>query len=334
MRDELKVLLYGAGDMAGKHAEAYSRLSSTRLVAVANRSPERAEKLCSDFAIPRRYTDFTEALEKERPDIVSLCVPTAFHPESARTAFAAGAHVLTEKPIALTAEKGMEMIEAARKADRKLSVIFNRRFNTVWKELKSRIDSIGTPVVYNTQEIRSIRPKRAMHTRSLNGGPVIDCCVHDFDMLLHTLGHAKTVFATGSVFGSNKPFLAGIEDPAVDTAHINVELEKGHRAYLLYGWGFPEGPGYWQYRDFMGPNGIVRLMGEFGSEVQHYREDGKLEVVYDLEENGHAELVRLFVEAVLYDGEVPVKPEDAVGALKISTAALRSVNSGEKEEVQ
>ncbi|MFW5915067.1 MAG: Gfo/Idh/MocA family protein [Planctomycetota bacterium] len=333
MKGELKVLLYGAGDMAGKHADAYQRLSTARLVAVANRSPERAEKLCRDFAIPRRYADLTEALEKERPHIVSLCVPTAFHPEAAKKAFEAGAHVLSEKPIALTAEEGMEMIERAKKADRKLSVIFNRRFNTVWDELKRRMDSIGTPVVYNTQEIRSIRPKRAMHTRSLNNGPVVDCCVHDFDMLIHSLGKAKTVFASGTVFGSNKPFLTGIEDPAVDTAHINVELEKGDRAYLFYGWGFPEGPGYWQHRDFMGPNGIVRLMGEFGHEVHHYREDGKLEVVYDLEENGHAVIVRRFVEAVLYDKEVPVKPEDAVEALKISLAALRSVESGEKESV-
>ncbi len=334
MSGELKVLLYGAGDMAGKHADAYGRLSSVRLVAVANRTPERAEKLCRDFDIPRRYTELAEAFDKERPDIVSLCVPTAFHPEAAKRAFEAGAHVLTEKPIALTAEAGIEMIAAAKKAGRKLSVIFNRRFNTVWDELIGRIESIGTPVVYNTQEIRSIRPKRAMHTRSLNNGPVVDCCVHDFDMLLHSLGRAKTVFASGTAFGVNKPFLAGIKDIAVDTAHINVELEKGNRAYLLYAWGFPEGPGYWQYRDFMGPNGIVRLMGEFGHEVHHYREDGKLEIVYDLEENGHAVIVRRFVEAVLEDEEVPVKPEDAVEALKIALAALRSVDSGEKEAVE
>ena len=334
MKGELKVLLYGAGDMAGKHADAYRRIAAARLVAVANRSPERAEKLCRDFDIPRRYSDFTAALEKERPDVVSICVPTAFHPEAAKKAFEAGAHVLTEKPIALTAEEGLEMIAAAKKADRKLSVIFNRRFNTVWDELLDRIDSIGTPVVYNTQEIRSIRPKRAMHTRSLNNGPVIDCCVHDFDMLLHSLGRAKSVFASGTAFGGNKPFLAGIEDLAVDTAHINVELEKGNRAYLLYAWGFPEGRGYWQYRDFMGPKGIVRLMGEFGHEVQHYREDGKLEVVYGMEENGHAVIVRSFVEAVLDDKEVPVEPEDAVAALKIALAALRSVDSGEKEAVE
>jgi predicted dehydrogenase len=75
-------------------------------------------------------------------------------------------------------------------------------------------------------------------------------------------------------------------------------------------------------------------MGEFGQEVHHYREDGKLEIVYDLEENGHAVIVRRFVEAVLDDAEVPVKPEDAVEALQIALAALRSVDSGEKEAVR
>lgn len=333
MSGEVKVIIYGAGDMAGKHAAAYRRLSSVRIVAAVNRSAERGEKLCREFDIPSRYTELTEALENEQADVVSICVPTAYHPDAAKAALEAGAHVITEKPIALTAEEGRKMIEAARKAGRKLSVVFNRRFNTVWRELNARISAIGTPVVYNTQEIRSIRPKRAMHTRSLNGGPVIDCCVHDFDMLLQTLGRAKTVFASGTVFGRNKPFLEGIDEYAVDTAHINVEFEHMHRGYLLYGWGFPTGPDYWQYREFMGPDGIIRLMGEFGQEVHHYRKDGKLEVVHDLEENGHAVIIERFVEAVLNDGEVPVKPEDAVESLKISLAALRSVDSGEKEVV-
>ena len=331
MSGDLKILIYGAGDMAGKHAAAFQRLSCARVTAVANRSAGRAQKLCTDFEIPGYYTELSEALEKEKPDIVSVCVPTAYHLRAAREAFAAGAHVITEKPIALTIEDGVEMIEAARSADRKLSVIFNRRFNTVWEELHRRLPAIGSPVVYNTQEIRSIRPKRAMHTKSLNGGPVIDCCVHDFDMLLHSLGAAQSVFASGTVFGSNKPFLQGIDEYAVDTAHIHVELEHGNRAYLLYAWGFHPGPDYWQYREFMGPDGIIRLMGEFGREVQHYRKDGKLEIVYDLEENGHAVLIERFTEAVLNDGTVPVEPEDAVEALKISLAALRSVDSGRKE---
>ena len=244
---------------------------------------------------------------------------------------AKGMHVITEKPIALTVAAAQEMIATAEKHRRKLTVVFNRRFNTVWQELTQRLSSIGHPLVYNTQEIRSIRPKPAMHSQSANGGPVIDCCVHDFDMLLHLFGKAQSVFASGTVFGKNKAFPTAIRDFAIDTAHIDVEFENGHRAYLLYAWGFPPGQSYWQYREFMGPNGIIRLMGEFGQEVHCYRSDGIREIVYDLKENGHETIIRKFVESVTLNSEVPVPPQEAIEALKISLAALRSIDSGKKE---
>jgi predicted dehydrogenase len=262
-----------------------------------------------------------------------VCVPTAHHPVITTQAMAKGLHVITEKPIALTVSAAQEMIAAAEKYQRKLTVVFNRRFNAVWQELTQRLPSIGTPLVYNTQEIRSIRPKPAMHSQSANGGPVIDCCVHDFDMLLHLFGKAQSVFASGTVFGKNKAFPTAIRDFAVDTAHIDVEFENGHRAYLLYAWGFPPGQAYWQYREFMGPNGIIRLMGEFGQEVHCYRSDGIRETVHDLKENGHETIIRKFVESVALNSEVPVPPQEAIEALKISLAALKSIDSGKKESV-
>ncbi len=326
-------MILGAGAMARKHADAYRAIPGVEIVAVANRGEARARQFATDFEIPNVFHDFNEALASAGADIVSVCVPTNLHPELAIAAMERGLHVVTEKPIALTEEAARLMIDASNRTGRKLTVIFNRRFNTVWEELKRRLGSIGSPMVYNTQEIRSIRPKLPMHSRSGNGGPVIDCCVHDFDMLRELFGEPVSVFATGSAFGGNKPFLAPITDIAVDTAQITVEFAAGHRAYLLYAWGFPAGPSYWQYREFMGPDGIVRLMGEYGEEVHHYRKDGIREVVEQLPENGHREIIRQFIDAVRSDGPVPVDPEEALIALRLSLAALDSIESGKKVEL-
>lgn len=81
--------------------------------------------------------------------------------------------------VEISAVASRSIPRAVAKHRRKLTVVFNRRFNTVWQELTQRLSSIGIPLVYNTQEIRSIRAKPAMHSQSANGGPVIDCCVHD-----------------------------------------------------------------------------------------------------------------------------------------------------------
>ena len=331
MSQPIKAIVCGAGDMARKHIEAYRKLGNIEIAAVAGRSLPRAAALSAEYGIPRCYDNIDDAFGREKADIASVCVPTAHHPAIAAQAMAKGMHVITEKPIALTVAAAHEMIAAAEKYRRKLTVVFNRRFNTVWQELTQRLPSIGIPLVYNTQEIRSIRPKPAMHSQSANGGPVIDCCVHDFDMLLHLFGKAQSVFASGTVFGKNKAFPSAIKDFAVDTAHIDVEFENGHRAYLLYAWGFPQGQSYWQYREFMGPDGIIRLMGEFGQEVHCYRSDGMREIVHDLKENGHETIIRKFVESVELNSKVPVQPEEAIDALRISLAALKSIESGKKE---
>ena len=316
--------------MARKHADAYAALPDVETVAVSARREDVTGQFANDYDIPAVFKDARAMLEQVPGDIVSICVPTNLHAELACEAMERGFHVICEKPIALTDEAARQMIDASRRTGRKLTVIFNRRFNTVWHELLRRIESIGTPLVYNCQEIRSIRPKLAMHSRSANGGPVIDCCVHDFDMVLHLFGRPVSVFATGSAFGGNKQFLASIDDIAIDTAHITVEFEGGNRAYLLYAWGFPEGSGYWQYREFMGPDGIIRLMGEFGRDIHHHQADGRLEVVHDMVENGHEEIVRGFVQALRDNLPVPVEPEEAREALRLSLAALRSIDEGRK----
>jgi len=231
MSKPIKAIVCGAGDMARKHIEACRKLDSVEISAVASRSIPRAAALSAAYDIPRYYDDIDDAFGREQADIVSVCVPTAHHPAITTQAMAKGLHVITEKPIALTVAAAQEMIAAAEKYRRKLTVVFNRRFNTVWQELTQRLSSIGIPLVYNTQEIRSIRAKPAMHSQSANGGPVIDCCVHD------------------------------------------------------------------------------------------------------LKENGHETIIRKFVESVELNSEVPVQPQEAIEALKISLAALKSIDSGKKETV-
>jgi len=333
VKEKLRAVIIGAGAMARRHADAYTAIPDVEIVGVADPRESFTRQFAQDYGIPGVYLDSEEALAKAEGDLVSVCVPTFLHPEMACAAMEHGFHVISEKPIALTEEAATRMIATSERTGRKLTVIFNRRHNTVWEELKRRIGSIGSPMVYNAQEIRSIRPKPAMHSRSANGGPVIDCCVHDFDMVLQLFGAPTSVFATGQVFAANKPFLSSINDFAIDTAHITVEFASGHQAYMLYAWGFPVGSDYWQSREFMGPNGIVRLMGEYGEEVDHYRADGLLEVVHDLPENGHQQIIRKFADAVRTDGPVPVDPKDALAALRLSLAALKSIEEGRKVEL-
>ncbi len=78
---------------------------------------------------PRRYTDFRELLERERPEIVIVATPDHWHALPTIAAVRAGAHVFVEKPVGHTIGEGRAMVRAAREADRVVQVGTHRRIS-------------------------------------------------------------------------------------------------------------------------------------------------------------------------------------------------------------
>jgi predicted dehydrogenase len=90
-----------------------------------NAAAERVEKDSSDR--PRKYRDFRELLQRERPQIVIVATPDHWHPLITIAAVQAGAHVYVEKPIGHTIREGRAMVKAARETDRIVQVGTHRR---------------------------------------------------------------------------------------------------------------------------------------------------------------------------------------------------------------
>src|SRR5581483_5270441 len=96
--------------------------------AVCDRDEQRRDALADEFGIAGRHAGHEELLAAGDLDLVTVCTMPDTHREIALAAFAAGAHVLCEKPFAIDLEQAREMVEAARAADRLLSIGFNMRF--------------------------------------------------------------------------------------------------------------------------------------------------------------------------------------------------------------
>ncbi len=86
------------------------------LVALASRSPERAEAEARRFGIPRAFGSYEALLADPGIDVVYVPVPNAFHGEWTERAVRAGKHVLCEKPLAITLEEVDRVTTAAREA--------------------------------------------------------------------------------------------------------------------------------------------------------------------------------------------------------------------------
>lgn len=179
----LRAAVLGVGAMGRNHVRVYADLDDVRLVGVADANAAAAERVGHVYRTAS-YDDHRHLLAAERPDLVSVVVPTRLHAPVVRDALEAGAHVLVEKPIAFSGAEAREMIERARDLGRTLMVGHVERFNPAVRELKRRLELGELGKVYQIHA-RRLGPFPA---RIRDVGVVIDLATHDLDVMRYLLG--------------------------------------------------------------------------------------------------------------------------------------------------
>lgn len=132
---QYKVAIIGNGMICNAaHIPAYKAMGDkVKIVAVADIREEAAKETAERHGIPKYYVDPYKMLEEEKPDIISVCTPNAYHKEYTLAGFRAGCHVVCEKPVAVTCADAEEMFNAAEKAGKHLFVIQSLRFTGNFK---------------------------------------------------------------------------------------------------------------------------------------------------------------------------------------------------------
>ncbi|MGC8875068.1 MAG: Gfo/Idh/MocA family oxidoreductase, partial [Chloroflexia bacterium] len=74
----LRAAVIGVGAMGAHHARVYNELEDVELAAVADTERARAEAVARRFKVPS-YADYRTMLNRERPHLVSVAVPTSLH---------------------------------------------------------------------------------------------------------------------------------------------------------------------------------------------------------------------------------------------------------------
>lgn len=173
----VKVAVIGAGVMGENHIRVYSKLKDAELVGIADVSKERVNALAQKYGT-KAYTDYKEMFS-EKPDAVSIAVPTVMHRDVALSAMNAGINVLLEKPIADTLQNADEIILKADEKNVKLMIGHIERFNPVILKLKDEIKSgnLGKIVAMSSVRVGPYNP------RIRDVGIITDLGVHDIDVM-------------------------------------------------------------------------------------------------------------------------------------------------------
>ncbi|EMI24763.1 oxidoreductase domain-containing protein [Rhodopirellula europaea SH398] len=120
------------------------------MVATADTVAERAQAMAEPHQA-RPFPCHEEMLGAvaDEIDVVSVCSPNGLHAEHSIAALKAGCHVLCEKPMALTVQECGAMIQAAERANRRLFVVKQNRFNPPVAAVKQAIDDGKLGRVYS-----------------------------------------------------------------------------------------------------------------------------------------------------------------------------------------
>ncbi len=143
-KKKVRIGVIGTGGIAnGAHLPGYSQIpDDCEIFAICDIDPVALEKTSAKYPdVPHKFEDYKKLLEMPEIDAVSVCTPNYVHYQPTIDALNAGKHVLCEKPIAMNAQQGAEMVETARKNGKFLQIGYNSRFQPSNQALKRFIDA-------------------------------------------------------------------------------------------------------------------------------------------------------------------------------------------------
>ena len=250
----MKIAIIGAGFITRiGHLPGYTAAGAgPDIVAICDVRSDRAAALAQQFDLsPRIYTDWREMLERERPDVVSVCLPNALHEEPVLAALAAGAHVLCEKPLATSVASAERMFAAAQRAGRRLMAAQNFRWSPGTLAVRSAVEEGQLGHIYYAEATAlrrlGIPGWGDFHRAEMSaGGPLLDIGVHMLDQTLWLMGNPCALRVSAVIerrFGQ-RPEIAALAGNAWDPERFDVEdfavafvrLEGGAAIVLRASW--------------------------------------------------------------------------------------------------
>lgn len=344
--ENLKILVIGAGFAARVVQLPGYTGNGVPVAAICDLDRERAQSLATLHNIPRVYTDWHEAIEREQPNVVSICLPNTLHREPTLAALDAGAHVLCEKPLAVNVAEAKEMFAAARRAGRVLMAAQHLRWESPARTIKRIIDSGALGEIYhaeaNALRRLGIPTWGTFHQKSASfGGPLLDIGVHILDQTIWLIGNPKPLRVSAMMhqrFGHRPEIAAALGngwDPALfdveDLGIAFVRFENNIDLILRASWAA-----------HLEPHTGATILGTEGGvttsppALLHLRNGVLADETYMnvRPRNTYEAQIRGFMAAITGEREPPVKEEETLNVQRILNAAYQSAAEGREVNVE
>ena len=252
MNRRVNVAFLGTGDMAQTHMRDMANLGDLYcLKALCDTNEKRLRAFQETFKVNVDcYMDHHALLDRKDIDAVIICTPNYLHLEHAVAAFESGKHVLLQKPMALHIRDCNTIIEAGRKAGKKLQVGLVYRYSPLFRYMAQVIQrgKIGRPLMAWCHEFRVPFPvgnlREWRYDEKLSGGSLVEKSCHHFDLFQWMLGGLPLrvhAFGGNSSVDCGKTVPPGVPgepyvfspqsvNNIIDHAWVNIEFPDDRKA--------------------------------------------------------------------------------------------------------
>ena len=194
-----RIAMVGFGGMAGWHYDLIRNLEDLEVAGIWDIKEERRDYARSLSL--RVYSGFEELLEDPQADLVLIAAPNDVHKDAAIAALEAGKNVISEKPVTLNSKDLQEMMDAAERTGRFLTVHQNRRWDEDFLTVKRILEEGKLGEVFRIESrVHGSRgiPGDWRQEKEHGGGMVLDWGVHLLDqaLLMYPGVKLNTVYAT------------------------------------------------------------------------------------------------------------------------------------------
>ena len=336
----MRYALIGCGRISPNHIEA-AKNNHLDFVAMCDILPEAMQEKSDKFGLGsvRRYTDYRELLEKEKPELVAIATESGKHAAIALDCIEAGCNVIIEKPIALSIADADAIIKAGHEKGVVVCANHQNRFNKSIQKIRETMEKgrFGK-MFYGTAHIRWCRDweyySRAdwRGTWEQDGGALMNQCIHNIDLLRWMMGNEiDTVMGMtdrlnheyieaedlGIALIKFKNGSYGIVEGTTDIYPKNLEETLylfGQKGTIKAGGASVNKIEEWRFADLLDdPEEVKKQFGENPPNVYGF---------------GHTPLYEDVIDAIQNDREPYVTGEDGRRALELVLAVYKSAAEG------
>ena len=251
----LRIAVIGTGYIADYHVRGLLAQPAVEITAVAAATEGSVKKFAEKYRLTGAFltTDVTALAARDDVDVAIISTPNKFHAPYALAFLKQGKDVFLEKPMAMNAREGEEIMVLAEKKGRIVMTGHMWRFDREVNALRQQVaeGALGEIIKTKGYGIHVNWGPEGWFTRKklAGGGALIDMGVHAIDTVRYLLGDPRPL----SVYARTGTFYGNYD--VDDTAELMITWENGTVSLIESGWWHPHADG---------PEAATRLFGTRG----------------------------------------------------------------------